>query len=90
MILSTHHKIQKQSYYRCELDTICFPNGLTLVHQHIPSSSVVVADVWINAGVTTEPESWSGISHFLEHMIFKGTKNILPGDFDYEIGRAHV
>lgn len=85
MILSTHHKIQKQSYYRCELDTICFPNGLTLVHQHIPSSSVVVADVWINAGVTTEPESWSGISHFLEHMIFKGTKNILPGDFDYVV-----
>ncbi|MBL1210621.1 pitrilysin family protein [Geminocystis sp. GBBB08] len=85
MILSTHHKTQTPSDCSCDLNTISFPNGLTLVHQHIPSSSVVVADVWVNAGVTTEPESWSGISHFLEHMIFKGTKNILPGDFDYVV-----
>lgn len=85
MILPTDHQIQKQSYCRYDLETISFPNGLTLVHQHIPSSSVVVADVWVGAGVTTEPESWSGISHFLEHMIFKGTKNILPGDFDYVV-----
>ena len=31
----------------------------------------------------TESETLSGISHFLEHMIFKGTKNILPGHFDH-------
>lgn len=85
MVLLTHHQVQKQSSYGCELDTICFSNGLTLIHQHIPSSSVVVADVWVNVGVTTEPHSWSGISHFLEHMIFKGSKNILPGDFDYVV-----
>jgi zinc protease len=85
MTLSTHHRVQNHSYSHCDLKMIAFSNGLTLVHQHIPSSSVVVADVWINAGVTTEPKSWSGISHFLEHMIFKGTKNILPGDFDYVV-----
>lgn len=62
---------------------ISLDSGLTLIHQEIPTSAVVVAGVWVNAGVTTEPESWSGISHFLEHMIFKGTKNILPGEFDY-------
>ena len=64
------------------LQSICLENGLTLIHQHISSSAVVVADIWMDVGVTSESESLSGMSHFLEHMIFKGTKNILPGDFD--------
>ncbi len=66
-----------------DLNLISLDNGVTLVHQQIFSSAVVVADVWVNAGVTSESESLSGMSHFLEHMIFKGTKNILPGEFDY-------
>jgi len=83
MILSLDSKLKNQSSCRYDLDIISFGNGLTLVHQEIPSSFAVVADIWVNAGVTTEPQSWSGISHFLEHMIFKGTKNIFPGEFDY-------
>lgn len=62
---------------------LTLPNGLTLIHQYIPTTPVVVADVWVKAGASMEPESWSGMAHFLEHMIFKGTKNILPGEFDY-------
>ena len=58
------------------------PSGLTLIHQHLPTTPVVVADVWIRAGASTEPEEWSGMAHFLEHMVFKGSKNILPGEFD--------
>ncbi len=57
-------------------------NGLTLIHQEIPATSVVSVDVWVQAGTMTEPEECSGIAHFLEHMIFKGTENILPGEFD--------
>ncbi|MEA5618649.1 pitrilysin family protein [Cronbergia sp. UHCC 0137] len=60
-------------------------NGLTFIHQEIPTTPVVVADVWVRAGTTLEPEPWFGMAHFLEHMIFKGTANILPGDFDYLI-----
>ena len=85
MILTQNQKISPQAYLSQDLNIITFDNGLTLIHQDIPSSSVVVADIWINAGVICEPESWSGISHFLEHMIFKGTKDILPGDFDHLI-----
>ncbi|MBD2392691.1 insulinase family protein [Cyanobacterium aponinum FACHB-4101] len=85
MILLTQPTICPQRRSNLDLNVIPFDNGLTLIHQQIPSSQVVVADVWVNAGVTSEPESWSGISHFLEHMIFKGTKNILPGDFDYVV-----
>ena len=60
-------------------------NGLTLIHQEIPSTPVVVADVWVRAGATLEPEPWFGMAHFLEHMIFKGTATLPPGAFDYNI-----
>lgn len=64
MILLTQPTISPQRQYNLDLNVIPFNNGLTLIHQQIPSSQVVVADVWVNAGVTSEPESWSGISHF--------------------------
>lgn len=60
-------------------------NGLTFIHQYLPATPVVVADVWLRAGATREPEKWSGMAHFLEHMIFKGTQAIPPGVFDREI-----
>lgn len=74
------------------LATLTFPatinrleNGLTLVHQYMPATPVVVADVWVNAGAALEPPEWSGMAHFLEHMVFKGTEHLLPGMFDYAI-----
>ncbi len=60
-------------------------NGLTLIHQEISTTPVVVADVWVRAGASLEPESWYGIAHFLEHMIFKGTKTLKAGIFDKTI-----
>ncbi|MGK7930073.1 MAG: M16 family metallopeptidase [Microcystaceae cyanobacterium] len=43
---------------------------------------VVVTDIWIRGGAIAEPEQWRGMAHFLEHMIFKGSKRITPGLFD--------
>jgi predicted Zn-dependent peptidase len=60
-------------------------NGLTLVHQHLPATPVVVTDVWVQAGASLEPEEWSGMAHFLEHMIFKGSPKIAVGEFDWII-----
>ncbi|YAF95341.1 MAG: M16 family metallopeptidase [Nodularia sp. CChRGM 3473] len=60
-------------------------NGLTLIHQEIPTTPVVVADVWVRAGTTLEPKPWFGMAHFLEHMIFKGTATLAPGMFDHKI-----
>lgn len=59
--------------------------GLTLIHQYMPSTPVVVADVWVRAGAMAEPENWWGMAHFLEHMIFKGSKEVQPGEFDWAI-----
>lgn len=60
-------------------------NGLTLIHQELPTVSVVSVDIWVSAGTAAEPKEWSGVAHFLEHMIFKGTDKVLPGEFDWLI-----
>ena len=50
-----------------------FDNGLTLVTNHMPNMESMAIGVWIKAGSRNEDEKNSGISHFLEHMLFKGT-----------------
>lgn len=60
-------------------------NGLTVIHQQIEATPVAVVDVWVKAGAIREPDPWSGMAHFLEHMIFKGTETLPPGAFDREI-----
>lgn len=57
-------------------------NGLTVVHQYLPFTPVVTVDIWVNAGVTQEPNTIPGLAHVLEHMIFKGTETISPQEFD--------
>ncbi len=57
-------------------------NGLTIIHQEMKATPVVVVDVWVRAGARQEPDAWSGMAHFLEHMIFKGTDKLRPGQFD--------
>ena len=50
-------------------------NGLTVITeqmQHIRSASI---GVWLQTGSRDEDPVWNGISHFIEHMVFKGTKN---------------
>ncbi|CDN10744.1 hypothetical protein RintRC_2124 [Richelia intracellularis] len=37
-------------------------NGLTLIHQEIPHTLVVVAYVWVGAGFTREPQYWFGMA----------------------------
>lgn len=48
-------------------------------------SPAVTIDVWVNAGAGKEPLEWSGMAHFLEHMVFKGTQRLQPGEFDLAI-----
>lgn len=57
-------------------------NGLSVIYQYIPGISVISAQCWINTGSVNENEKLSGISHFLEHMLFNGTKKFKPGEID--------
>ena len=49
------------------------PNGLTLLVQPDRSAPVVAVVTHVKAGFFDEPDRWTGISHVLEHMFFKGT-----------------
>lgn len=49
-------------------------NGVRIVHEHIPTVRSVAIGIWIGTGSRNEHEQNNGISHFLEHMFFKGTK----------------
>ena len=50
-------------------------NGMRLVCEQIPYVKSVTVGFWIQAGSVTEQDSECGISHFIEHMLFKGTTN---------------
>lgn len=51
-----------------------YQNGVRIVLENIPTVRSVAIGVWIGTGSRNETEQNNGISHFLEHMFFKGTK----------------
>jgi predicted Zn-dependent peptidase len=52
-----------------------FPNGLKVVTEAIPYVRSVSLGLWVDVGSRDENERNSGVSHFIEHMVFKGTSN---------------
>lgn len=50
-------------------------NGVRIVTEKIPSVRSVALGIWVGTGSIHESDTNNGISHFLEHMMFKGTKN---------------
>lgn len=56
-----------------QLKTV-LPSGLCVLSEHIPDRSSVAVGVWLRNGARDEPPEWLGISHFIEHMVFKGTE----------------
>ncbi len=52
-----------------------FPNGLTLLTEAMSNVRSVSVGVWLRTGSRHERRPENGITHFLEHMVFKGTKN---------------
>ena len=56
-------------------------NGLTIITEQVPVSAVNL-NVWLNMGSAVESNNINGMAHFLEHMIFKGTQQLAPGEFE--------
>ncbi len=57
-------------------------NGQTVIIKQVKNNPIVVIDTWIKTGSINENDKNTGVSHFLEHLFFKGTENHPPGDFD--------
>lgn len=63
-------------------------NGLKIVVQEDHRSPVVVSQVWYRAGSLDEVNGKTGVAHVLEHMMFKGTKEIKAGQFSRLVAAA--
>ncbi len=56
-------------------------NGMKVVVKEDHRAPVVISQVWYKVGSSYEHSGITGLSHVLEHMMFKGTKDVAPGDF---------
>lgn len=54
-------------------------NGLKVIVREDHRAPVVVSQVWYKVGSSDEPPGQTGLSHALEHMMFKGSKHLAPG-----------
>lgn len=64
------------------------PNGLKVLALNDPNAPLAVFQIWYNAGSVYEQVGKTGLSHLLEHMMFKGTKKYGPSEFSKIIKRA--
>ena len=51
------------------------PNGLTLITEEMKHIRSICIGIWVKTGSRDEDREWNGISHFVEHMVFKGTQH---------------
>ena len=56
-------------------------NGLKLIVKEDHRAPVVISQVWYKVGASYESDGITGVSHVLEHMMFKGTDTLAPGEF---------
>jgi predicted Zn-dependent peptidase len=50
-------------------------NGLTIITEQMPHIRSASIGIWLETGSRDEDAEWNGISHFIEHMVFKGTEH---------------
>jgi zinc protease len=63
-------------------------NGLRVIVQEDRRAPTAVHMVWYRAGSMDEVDGTSGVAHVLEHMMFKGTKTLSPGEFNKRVAEA--
>ncbi|MCX8029712.1 MAG: insulinase family protein [Brevinematales bacterium] len=63
------------------LEEFYLDNGLKVVLVERNILPTVSIQIWYKVGAIDEVDGKSGVAHFLEHMAFKGTKNLKPGEF---------
>jgi predicted Zn-dependent peptidase len=85
-----------------EPQTARLANGLRVVHMRIPGAVAIGASLGVDVGSADEPDEWAGISHFLEHLVFRGTAayadstaigqaiEAVGGDFNAFTGKSYT
>ena len=62
------------------LHKVTLENGLTVLVKEMPGTRVATVQIWVKTGSVYENADEAGITHFIEHMIFKGTETRGPGE----------
>ncbi len=57
-------------------------SGQTVIVYEMKENPTVTINTWVKTGSINEDDSNTGAAHFLEHLFFKGSKNVPPGEFD--------
>ncbi len=70
---------------RIMFDQITLPNGLRLVGERLPHVRSCTLGVWVKVGSMNELPEENGLSHFIEHMVFKGTQKRSARDIAQEM-----
>ena len=65
----------QQTELATKVEKTTLDNGLKIVTEHIESIKSVSAGIWVKTGSRNESDELAGVTHFLEHMLFKGTEN---------------
>ncbi|MET0145773.1 MAG: pitrilysin family protein [Ilumatobacteraceae bacterium] len=63
-------------------------SGLTIATDHVPGARSVAIGVWVAVGSRDEPTELAGVSHFLEHLLFKGTATRSATDISRAVDRV--
>jgi zinc protease len=67
---------------------VTLDNGMRVIVQEDHRAPVMVSQVWYRAGAMDEFNGTTGVAHVLEHMMFKGTRDVPPGEFSKRIAAA--
>ena len=61
------------------------PNGLTVIIKPDRRAPTAVHMLWVRVGAMDEVDGTTGVAHVLEHMLFKGTAKLKPGEFSQKV-----
>ncbi|GAB1403141.1 hypothetical protein MASR1M74_03190 [Lentimicrobium sp.] len=83
-LLFTYGFAQQHAYKPIEVETYQLSNGLTVIlneDHHLPQ---VFGSILVRAGRKDDPRDATGMAHYMEHMLFKGTRELGTTNFDAE------
>lgn len=76
--------VVSQTYDKTQMTTeTLLANGLTILSKEVHAAPVVYFSVYYKVGSRNEVSGQTGLSHILEHMMFKGTRDLPPGAIDH-------
>ena len=85
VILAENSALTTPTAHLRDIRTTTLPNGLLVLTEAMPHMRSVSMGVWIDSGSRDEAPEVNGISHFLEHMVFKGTTTRSAQQFAREV-----